>query len=99
MQRVMARYELLTRCVPALWIAALWIPLQAIYPIAKVLAGKHTDVTLTVSISIAITLALGGGYFALWRRTKAQRDEIIRLRGRTSELEGELKATKATLGP
>ncbi len=88
--RIAARYELFQRFVPAVWIMAAWIPLQAVYPIAKVLAGKHTDVAVTFSVSIAISLALGGGYIALVRRARAQGRELVRLRERCTRLEAEL---------
>jgi hypothetical protein len=82
---------LFKRFVPAVWVLAAWVPLQAVYPIARVLAGKHTDVAITFSVSIAISLALGGGYVALVRKLKAQGQELIRLRDRCAKLEGELK--------
>jgi hypothetical protein len=88
--RIRARAEFLGRLVPAAWIAAAWIPLQAIYPIAKVLAGQNTHVAITVSASIAISLSIGGAYFSLVRRARAQNQEILRLLRRCSELEAQL---------
>jgi hypothetical protein len=78
------------RFAPAFWIAAAWIPLQAVYPIAKVFAGKHTEVALTVSVSIGISLALGGAMAAMTRRAKAQNREILRLLERCASLEAQL---------
>jgi hypothetical protein len=89
-QLAAARYRLLHRLVPVVWIAALWIPLNALYPIAHVLAGKHTNVGITISVSVAISLALGSGYMALMKRHRAQSAELIRLRERCARLEGEL---------
>ncbi len=65
-------------------------------PIARVLAGKHTDVAITFSVSIAISLALGGGYVSLVRKLKAQSRELVRLRVRCEEFE---KATSRATGP
>jgi len=76
----------------------LWIPLRAVYPIAHVLAGKSTNVEITISVSIAISVALGTGYSALIRRHREQQRELIRLRQRTARLEGELNATRANKG-
>jgi hypothetical protein len=92
-QLTTARYELFKWVIPAVWIAAAWIPLQAARPITNAFAGKHTavSVVLTFSFSLTISIALGGGFFAMWRRTRAQRDEIIRLRRRTARLETDLK--------
>jgi hypothetical protein len=95
LRRSMARYDMLERFAPALWIVALWIPLRAIYPIARVLAGRHTVVAVSISVSVALTLALGGGYVALVRRAKAQNLELGRMRKRCATLEGELKALES----
>ena len=89
-QRILARTEFLGRFVPAIWIIAAWIPLQAIYPIARVLAGHDTHVAITVSASIAITLSVGGAYLSLIRRARAQSQEILRLLQRCGELEAQL---------
>lgn len=40
------RYDLVKWAIPIFWIAAVWIPLQAILPIARAFAGKHTSVVL-----------------------------------------------------
>ena len=93
-QQVSSRYDALKLVALAVPIASLWIPLQAVLPIAKVLAGKHTSVTITISISVVITLSIGAGYAALWRKSRAQRGEIVRLRGRVGQLETELRAAK-----
>lgn len=88
-QLTAARWENFKWLIPAVWIAAIWIPLQAALPIAKVLAGKntHVDVTLAFSFSIVVSLSLAGGFVAMTRRARAQRAEIIRLRRRVSQLE------------
>jgi len=89
------RYELAKSVVPVFWIAALWIPLRGALPIARTLAGKHTNVTLTVTISIAFSVALSAGVLALLRRSKEQRDELRRLRRRCATLEKELESLEA----
>jgi hypothetical protein len=97
-QRIMARYELFKRFVPAVWILAAWVPLQAVYPIAQVLAGKQTNVTVTVSISVVITLTLAGAYGALVRKARTQGQELVRLRERCNTLEVDLDEARARLG-
>ncbi len=84
-----ARWESFKWLVPAVWIAAVWIPLQAALPIVRALAGKntHVDITLAFSLSIVVTLSVGGGFAAVLRRSRAQREEIVRLRRRISQLE------------
>jgi hypothetical protein len=89
-QLAAARYRVLHRLVPVVWLVALWVPIHAVYPIAHVLAGKHTDVGVTISVSIVVSLALGSGYGALVRRHRLQSAEVIRLRERCSRLEGEI---------
>jgi hypothetical protein len=86
-QLTTARYELFKWFIPAIWLVALWIPLQAALPIARALAGKHTDVAITFSLSITVSVVLGGTVYALLRRSKEQRAEIIRLRRRCARLE------------
>jgi hypothetical protein len=86
-QLTAARYELFKWLIPAVWLLALWIPLRAALPIAKALAGKHTSIALTFSLSITISLVLGGTVYALVRRNREQRTEIIRLRRRCTRLE------------
>ena len=90
-QLTTARYELFKWFVPAVWLGALWIPLQAALPIAKALAGENTNVALTFSLSITVSLVLGGTVYALLRRNREQRAEIIRLRRRAARLESRLE--------
>jgi hypothetical protein len=86
-QLTATRYELFKWLVPAVWLAALWLPLRAALPIAKALAGKHTDLAVSFSLSITVSLVLGGTVYALMRRSREQRAEIIRLRRRCARLE------------
>ncbi|MFI4990898.1 MAG: hypothetical protein ACHQHO_08320 [Solirubrobacterales bacterium] len=86
-QLTATRYELFKWLIPVVWIVALWIPLRAALPIAKALAGKHTDIAVTFSLSITVSLVLGGTVYALLRRNREQRAEVIRLRRRCARLE------------
>jgi hypothetical protein len=94
-ERVVRRYDLAKSVVPAIWIASFWVPLQGALPIAKALAGEHTEVAITLSISIVFSVALGAGVLSLLRRLKEQRKEMLRLRRRCSNLEEELKSFEA----
>jgi uncharacterized protein HemX len=87
----LARYELLKSFVPALYILALAIPLWVAQPIASDLAGKTTDVKLTLSITIVASLGLGAGYLAMFRKTRIQAEELRRQRRRITTLEAELE--------
>lgn len=89
--RTVGRYQLFRSLAPAIWIATSALPIVAAVPVARALSGKDTNVTLTVSISIAFTLIVGGTVLALLRKTAAQRAEIERLRRRIEELEKELE--------
>lgn len=95
-QLMAARWETFKWLIPAVWIAAIWIPLQAALPIVRALAGKHTSfsVTLTFSLAITVSIALAGGFFAQWRQLRAQRAELIRLRRRVATLEAAAEASE-----
>lgn len=88
------RYEVAKSLVYVLYIAALWIPLQAVRPIAEAFAGKDTSVTLTITITIGLSVAFGAGMLAILVRTREQRRELRRLRRRCADLERELESSK-----
>jgi len=92
------RYELYKWLVPVVWIASLWIPLQAILPIARALAGRQTNVSVTLTLSIVVSLAFGAGMLAMFIRSRAQRRELRRLRSRITELEKELPMKQLKAG-
>lgn len=85
------RYELLKSLAPILYIIALAIPIWAAQPIAADLAGKTTDVKLTISITLVASLALGAGFWAMFRKTRVQAEELRRQRRRITTLEDELE--------
>lgn len=85
------RYELLKSFVPIFYIAVLGIPIWMAQPIASDLAGKSTNVKLTVSITLVATLSLGAGFWTMFRKTRVQADELRRQRRRITTLEDELE--------
>jgi len=87
----LARYELLKSLVPALYIVALAVPVWLAQPIASDLAGKTTNVKLTLSITLVASLGLGAGYLAMLRKTRVQAEELRRQRRRITTLEAELE--------
>lgn len=98
--QIASRTDIILSIVPwlgrAVLIAAAYIPLQAIQPMVNELAGKHTDVTLSISISVVINFLLGGTYFIQKRKLKRQHDELVRLRGRLEEID---ESRLSALGP
>ena len=68
-----------------------WIPLQAVRPIAKILAGKSTSLSVTISLTIAFTVVFGGSALLLWVKNQSQRSELRRARRRIQTLEGRLR--------
>jgi hypothetical protein len=87
--RTAQRYELAKFVLIPISIASCWIPLQAVIPIAHALAGKHTSFVFSFSVSIILTLSMGGGVLRLLSKQRAQRREIVRLRNRLARLEHE----------
>src|SRR5262245_13161005 len=85
------RFEPLNRLLTAIGIAAViaafWVPLRAVAPIVSALAGKTTNVVVTATVSIGITLALGGSAAALIVKDIKKRRELERLRERNIGLE------------
>jgi hypothetical protein len=93
-QTVAQRYDLARRIVPIFYILALALPIRAAVPIAEALGGQDTNVTVTVSLSVVISVALSGAYLALWRKNRQQAAELRRLRRRARDLELELDRRK-----
>jgi hypothetical protein len=89
--QIAARTEIMLSAIPWIGWAALvvltYIPLQAVQPMIDDLAGKDTNVTMSVSLSIAINVVLAGTFFVQKARMKRQQRELIRLRGRLEEID------------
>ena len=92
--RIKARYDHAKNGVWLLAVPLAWVPIRGAAPIADALAGKDTNVGLTLSISIVFSLALGGGAAALWRRTRRAERDLRNCHDRSGRLERELKALK-----
>ena len=73
----------------AVLIAAGYLPIHAAVPVAQALAGRHTSFDMGVSLTVGITVTLGG-LAGLVARNRQQRGEIKRLRGRVEQLESQL---------
>lgn len=84
------RYALAKSFVPIFYIAALYFPIKATQPIASDLAGKDTHLTLTISITLAFSLSIGGGFLAQLKKLREQAEELRRQRRRIVNLEKEL---------
>src|SRR5438105_4874432 len=83
-------YQLLKRLTWVPLILAFWVPLQPLVEIAKALAGRQTNVTVTFLANLTVSIVLGGAAFVYWLKSRRQGTEIRRLRGRTAELEGKI---------
>lgn len=92
--RIGARYELYRRLTWAVYILVAAVPIHEMVPIANAFAGRQTNVTVTVTASIALSATLAVGNALQWWRGRGQRRELQRLRDRVSTLEGELNAVK-----
>jgi hypothetical protein len=85
------RYDLYKRLVPVLYIAASAIPIWAMVPIAQAFAGRQTNLTLTFTAAITVSVVLGGGNVLQWWRGRQQGKELRRLREQITKLEGKGK--------
>jgi hypothetical protein len=91
LERVRGRYALLRQIFSLyspLSIAALWFPFKAAQPIANVLAGHHTELRVSIGVSIVYSAAITVGGAALLAKNRSQSRELERLRRRMEELEG-----------
>lgn len=91
---VVARYELFGKLAPIGYVIASAIPIYAAVPIAQALAGRETNFTVTISLTLALSIVLGGGNFVQWLKNRGQSRELIRLRSRVSKLEGQIEVLK-----
>jgi hypothetical protein len=92
---VVARYELFGKLAPIGYVLASAIPIYASVPIAQALAGRQTNFTVTISVTLALSIVLGLGNLVQWFKNRGQSKELIRLRGRVSKLEGQVETLKA----
>lgn len=85
------KYQLIVRGIDGfkvgLWIAASFIPLSVIEKISRNIAGKQTNFSVTVSITLAISILLSVGWGITARRSHERKREIDRLRSRNDKLE------------
>lgn len=91
LERVRGRYALLRQIFSfysPLSIAALWFPFKAAEPIAKVLTGHHTELRVSIGVSIVYSAAITIGGAALLAKNRSQGRELERLRQLIEELEG-----------
>jgi hypothetical protein len=86
LEHIRALYALVGRVSPVLYIAALYIPIRASEPIARILAGTHTSFTMSIGINVAYSAAITVGGGALFLKTRKQSEEIQRLRDRLKEV-------------
>ena len=83
------RYEVLKRLSNAFLILCAALPIYAASSIAAALAGKHTTLSVTFTISIVLTLSVSAGLVKLLQKTRKQTAELQRQRGRIEQLESE----------
>ncbi|MFW6776092.1 hypothetical protein ACOACO_17545 [Nocardioides sp. CPCC 205120] len=75
---------------------ALAVPLWVLGFLVEDLAGKNTDVTISMTITIAISVVIGGAYWNQVRKNKAQATELTRLRGRLEQIDSGRSGTSPT---
>jgi hypothetical protein len=88
--KALGRYELGKRAVYVLYILAAGVVVWLCKYPADALAGKDTSVTLKFTVTIGITVALGGTVATLVAKNRKQSKELVRLRKRQTELESDL---------
>ena len=100
-RRLIERYGLarilVTGVVVVGSIAVLWIPLQAVLPIANVLAGKKTSLSVTVTLTFVFTIAFGGTTLLLLIKNRRQRADLRRQRRRMGALEERIQVLQGRL--
>jgi hypothetical protein len=95
-ERMHRRYDLAKWTVaPLVWIVSSWIPLKGALPIAETLSGEKTTLTVTFSITIAVSLVASAGLIAMFFRARKAEKEVDRLRQVTKGLELDRKEVTA----
>ena len=72
-------------------IAVSWIPIEALTDLARALAGKRTDVTVSLTISIAISVVVSLAGVTTYWRYRVQRSTVLSQRERIVKLEARLE--------
>lgn len=85
-------YTLLRGLVLIGAIIASWVPLQPLVEIARALAGRQTNVTMTFAANLTISLVATGTALALWVKSRGQGRELKRQRERIEQLERKIGA-------
>jgi hypothetical protein len=88
-ERMHRRYDFAKWTVaPVLWIASAYIPLKAI-------AGHKTDLNVSLTITIAVSLVTSAGLIAMWVRARKAERANEELRDTIRELEGATEGVTA----
>jgi hypothetical protein len=89
-ERMHRRYDLAKWTVaPFIWIVSTWVPLQAAIPMAEALSGHKTTLTVTFSITLAVSITASLGLIAMFMRARKAEREVERMRDLIEEFEGE----------
>ena len=90
-ERTERRYDLAKWTLgPAVWLVASWVPLH----VAESFSGRDTSLTVSISVTIAVSVIFGGTALTMWVKSKKDRNEVQRLEVVKAELEGMLKGGK-----
>jgi len=88
-QRMHRRYDLLKWTLgPLIWIGSTWLPLKA-------LSGHKTTLTITFSITIAVSVIASAGLITMYIRARKAEAEVERLRSLIKDLESGNTEVKA----
>jgi hypothetical protein len=79
-----------------LWIASLWIPLQAVRPMIEDLAGKDTQVSGAMSISIGYAVVATAGWVNSNRKLRNLQRAEVNLSARMGRMGLDIKAEQTT---
>ncbi|MEU6024357.1 hypothetical protein [Micromonospora sp. NPDC047134] len=97
------RYQLFSRMIDggriSLWIASTVLPLRVIAEITEDFAGETTELTATVSVTIAISIMMSVGWTMTVIRSQGRKREIDRLRSRNDALEKTLTQFRLSTEP
>lgn len=83
---------------PAGWaplVAATWFPIRAMADVAAALAGRQTNVSVTLGLSLSLTVGALAAAAVAWVKAHSGSEELKRLRARSQRLESENKTLRA----